>query len=265
MDYYLEALEKKLEELHNTIEKCKSELVNAPKGVVQVSAGHSGYQYYHSYKKGKKNMREYIKKKEEKLAYELAQCDYLRRVQSAAEVQVRELQKVKAQYIANKPENVFDKLNENRKHLVSSLYMTDENFIEEWLKDIPNSTNPYPIESEIYTNKGEHVRSKSERIIADELYRLGIPYKYEASLNLGGQTVVYPDFTVLHVKTRKTWYLEHLGMLDNEEYLQNTFSKMSQYIQNGIIPGKNLIITYEKSDSPLNTKNLEILLKEYLV
>ena len=158
-----------------------------------------------------------------------------------------------------------EKLNENRKHLVSSLYMSDESFIEEWLKDIPNSTNPYPIESEIYTNKGEHVRSKSERIIADELYRLGIPYKYEASLNLGGQTVVYPDFTVLNVKTRKTWYLEHLGMLDNEEYLQNIFSKMSQYIQNGIIPGKNLIITYEKSDSPLNTKNLEILLKEYLV
>lgn len=265
MDYYLEALEKKLEELHNTIERCKSELSDTPNGVVQVSVGHSGYQYYHFYQKGKKNVREYIKKKEEKLAYELAQCDYIRRVQATAELQIKELQKAKVRYMENRPENVFEKLNENRKHLVSPLYLSDERFIEEWKNAIPDSTNPYPIESEIYTNRGEHVRSKSERIIADELFRLGIPYKYEAALKLGGQTVVYPDFTILNVKKRETWYLEHLGMLDNEEYLQNTFNKMNHYIQQGIIPGKNLIITYEKSDSPLNTKNLEILLKEYLV
>lgn len=265
MDYYLEALEKKMKELQKLIETCKSELVNAPKGAVQVSTGHCGCQYYHSYQKGKKNVRKYIKKEDEKLAYELAQCDYLRRVQSAAEAQVRGLQKAKVQYMANEPEAVFEKLNEKRKHLVSSLYESDEEFIEKWLKEIPDSVNPYPIETEIYTNSGEHVRSKSERIIADELFRLGIPYKYEAVLKLEGKTIVYPDFTVLNVKTRKTWYLEHLGMLDKEEYMQNTFYKMNRYIQQGIIPGKNLIVTYEKSDSPLSTKTLDILIKTYLM
>ena len=264
MDYYLEALEKKMKELQELIENCKSDLGNAPKGTVQVSTGHCGCQYYHSYQKGKKNIRQYIKKEDEKLAYELAQGDYLRRVQSAAEAQMKRLKKAKDQYMENDPKAVFEKLNENRKHLVSSLYMSDEEFIEKWLNDISDEVNSYPIETEIYTNKGEHVRSKSERIIADELFRLGIPYKYEAALKLEGQTIVYPDFTVLNVKTRKTWYLEHLGMLDKEEYMQNTFYKMNRYIQQGIIPGKNLIITYEKSGSPLNTKNLDILLRAYL-
>ena len=36
MDYYLEALEKKMKELQKLIETCKSDLVNAPKGGVQV-------------------------------------------------------------------------------------------------------------------------------------------------------------------------------------------------------------------------------------
>ena len=39
-------------------------------------------------------------------------------------------------------------------------------------------------QTEFITNRGERVMSKSEKIIADELDRWGIPYKYEKPLPL---------------------------------------------------------------------------------
>jgi hypothetical protein len=41
------------------------------------------------------------------------------------------------------------------------------------------------------------------------LHRLQIPYKYEQALNLKKLGIVYPDFTLLHLKTRREIYLEH--------------------------------------------------------
>lgn len=52
----------------------------------------------------------------------------------------------------------------------------------------------------ILTNRGERVRSKSEKIIADCFFRKGIPYKYECPLYLKGLGIIYPDFTILSKK-----------------------------------------------------------------
>ena len=43
----------------------------------------------------------------------------------------------------------------------------------------------------ILTEKGERVRSKSEKIMADYFYRNGIDYKYECQLFLKGMGTVY--------------------------------------------------------------------------
>ena len=61
--------------------------------------------------------------------------------------------------------------------------------------------NPYPKTEELVTNNGEIVRSKSEKIIADLLFMLGIPYVYECPLDTPGGTI-YPDFTILDISTR---------------------------------------------------------------
>ena len=84
-------------------------------------------------------------------------------------------------------------------------------------------------QTEYYTNRGERVRSKSEKIIADELARQKIPYKYEKPLVLfvdGKQKQFFPDFTVLNKTTGKIIYLEHLGMMDNSYYYNNTLNKL---------------------------------------
>jgi len=85
------------------------------------------------------------------------------------------------------------------------------------------------------TERGEMVRSKSELLIADKLYSRKIPYQYEASLKLGSDTR-YPDFTIVDDNTGKTFYWEHLGMLEDPVYEERWRRKLELYKREGIIP-----------------------------
>ena len=126
----------------------------------------------------------------------------------------------------------------------------------------------YPIETDIYTNQGEHVRSKSEKIIADELFRLGIPYIYEAPLNLADKTniiTLHPDFTAMNKSSGKIYYIEHFGKMDDKEYISGAINKLDLYERNGILLGKNLIILHETKEFPLNVKVLQNYIEEFLV
>ena len=80
---------------------------------------------------------------------------------------------------------------------------------------------------EIITERGERVRSKSEKIIADKLYMLGIPYRYEYPLVLEGNITIYPDFAILRMPQREEVYLEHFGMMDDEDYVENVLMKLN--------------------------------------
>ena len=123
-------------------------------------------------------------------------------------------------------------------------------------------------QTEYYTNRGERVRSKSEKIIADELARQKIPYKYEKPLALfvdGKQKQFFPDFTVLNKTTGKIIYLEHLGMMDNSYYYNNTLNKLDIYEKNGLLIGKDILIFHESSRQPLNTRTIDDYINEFLL
>ena len=123
-------------------------------------------------------------------------------------------------------------------------------------------------QTEYYTNRGERVRSKSEKIIADELARQKIPYKYEKPLALfvdGKQKQFFPDFTVLNKTTGKIIYLEPLGMMDNSYYYNNTLNKLDIYEKNGLLIGKDILIFHESSRQPLNTKIINDYINEFLI
>ena len=73
---------------------------------------------------------------------------------------------------------------------------------------------------------------------------------------------IYTDFTILKMPERKEVYLEHFGMLDDEEYFEKMLIKLNTYEKNGIYLGINLFFTYETSRKPLNTKALNNQLRE---
>ena len=112
---------------------------------------------------------------------------------------------------------------------------------------------------EFYTAKGEQVRSKSEILIADTLYRKNIPYCYERPLEFPGAGRIHPDFTILRRSDRKEVYWEHLGMMDDPEYAANALMRIDLYERNGIFPGDRLILTHETGRQPLRTRLIEVL------
>jgi len=114
---------------------------------------------------------------------------------------------------------------------------------------------------EIYSDRGERVRSKSEKMIADKLFQLGIPYKYEAPLILEPIGRVYPDFTILNKASRKEIYWEHLGMMDNPEYAEKAVRKINTYESNGKLLGRDVILTFETMRYPLDMRRVEEMLR----
>ena len=117
----------------------------------------------------------------------------------------------------------------------------------------------------IITDRGERVRSKSEKIMADYFYRNGIFYKYERPLYLRGVGILYPDFTFLSPKTGGEIYWEHNGRMDDPVYARKAVNKILTYERNQIYAGEKLILTYETEQTVLSTRTIECMVEKYLV
>lgn len=105
------------------------------------------------------------------------------------------------------------------------------------------------------TVRGEIVRSISERTIADTLFRYDLDYKYEKALQLGN-AVIHPDFTIINPINGKTYYLEFLG-LNNEEYNKSWDFKLARFAENNISKENYLIVTV-----PEDLNNLDHIIKQ---
>lgn len=93
------------------------------------------------------------------------------------------------------------------------------------------------------TENGIWVRSKSEVIIANILFRSNIDFEYEEKLYYGNRKWKEPDFTVRY--NDKIWYWEHLGMLGDEKYNQHWQDKKKLYKKIGIFD--QVLITKESA------------------
>ena len=134
--------------------------------------------------------------------------------------------------------------------------------ITKWLSEPYVQSQNHPEHLVHKTYAGHMVRSKSEAMIANYLYTRNIPYRYECLLKLEGQEF-YPDFTILHPKTRKIWYYEHFGKMDDPEYVKKVSYKLRMYSRNGVFMSQNLIATFETEKSPLDIMQVEQLVQYY--
>ncbi len=123
------------------------------------------------------------------------------------------IQKYRACYPVVGVEEIYGNLHKARQKLIVPVKETMEEFVHNWEAVRYEGKGFRTDVPEFYTAKGERVRSKSEVIIADALYRKGIPYRYEYPLHLSGVGEIYPDFMVLNVRLRKEMYWEHFGRM----------------------------------------------------
>ena len=219
---------------------------------------------YQIYKKRNQSETKYLKKSELAIAAKLAQRDYEKQVIKSIEEELKGISKFVKSMPDKSYEDIYNYLSRGRKAIVTPIVLTDEQYAKAWQEEkfVGKKIEAGTVGFE--TQRGEIVRSKSEVIIADALYFAKIPYHYEKPIKIG-KRIIYPDFTVLNVKTRKEYYWEHLGMLDDEEYLNKSLLKLELYEQNNIREGENLILSRETRFHPLNTSSVKDKIKYYLL
>lgn len=247
-----------IEQLINELQVCLNESIE---GTLRVTHNHGSVQFYHNKKKGD-TKGEYIKKKDENIALRLAQQDYDRKFiqylmnkRTMLKNLLGSIKEISDKKIDDM--NIYNGLSVDRKKLVDSHIIDDITYKEEWIKDKYLGKGFTENDPEIITEKGERVRSKSEKLIADKLYMMDIPYRYECPITLYGIGKIYPDFTILKVESRKEVILEHFGMMDNPDYSDKAIKKINMLEKNGYNMGDNLLCTFETSKTPINMKNVE--------
>ena len=239
----------------------QQQLKNAPPGKLRISKNR-GIPRYFQVTEVKDTTGRYLTKENLELAGKLAEKDYLNKLLKEVKSELLDINNYLYNHKLSDLEDIYTFTNDYRKTLINPLILPDELYVQQWENESYES-NPYYEKDKIYpTKKGDLARTKSEVLLADMYYELGIPYRYEAQLRLKNGETKYPDFTLLDVKNKKIIYHEHLGLLDDSDYRYKNLKKLNEYRRSGIYPGKNLIITYEADGSPLNIKDIREMVKE---
>ena len=263
MEDYIKSMKNRMEDLKKAISAAQKAAPRFPEGRMRVSQTGKQVRFYHV-GKSDDSSGVYITKENRALVKALAQKDYNEKFLKKARAELSKLECSVRALSGASADIAYQTLDPRRSRLVTPYLITNDLYADRW-KSQPYKTNPYMPESKLYdTNNGEKVRSKTEAIIADMLLELGIPYRYEQELKLGGDAVRYPDFTLLEIKTRKEIYLEHFGLLDDEDYRNKCLHKLDEYRNNGIYLGKNLLITYESADCPFDIKGTRKMIRDLL-
>ena len=257
------SIEEQLKMIDDWIDQAEKAVKNKPEGLLIIGQRHSKTEWY--IKKG--NNLQYLPKTKEKLAKAMAQAQYARAFLKRAEEEKRTLARL-LELGAERSTGVmfhnlakpFERLSEGRKQLVKAYVLPDEDFAKAW-ESVPYEGKAFPENTpEIYTERGERVRSKSEKMIADKLYSLGVHYRYEYPVVIRGVGTIFSDFTLLDLSERANITLEHFGLMDDPEYVKSALWKIDTFGKNGFEPGWDILFTFESREHPIDMKHFEKLI-----
>lgn len=243
LDDIIDKTEKRIRQ-NNTLEKRK----------VRFSKQKYGYQYYWGNPDGK---RVYVKSADLEAVRKKLQLDYDKELSGVVRSLRLKIEHFIKLYDMNVITDVYDRLCDARKEMVTPVVLSDKEFIEEWKRTHEGEKNTFPEKGQYLTNKGEYVRSKTEKILADLFYKLEIPYVYEPKYELTAGGVLFPDFALLNVEQRKTIYWEHFGLVTDGEYAIKSLSKLGAYEKSGLSIGDTLLFSMESEAFPLDIKQVE--------
>lgn len=219
----------------------------------------NSYKYFHAYKVDSILHRKYISKDNLELASKLANKKYYEDLIKILEKRIFQFDDILKDYQETEIEDLYNNYHQGIKNIVIPITPTYEIELSKFKSKKRSYLNYLNENNKFMTNKGEYVRSKSEKIIADLLTDFGLEYIYESSLELNDITI-YPDFTIFHPTKRVEIYWEHFGRIDNEDYLRKTYNKILNYELNGYMRNDRLIVSYELNND-LNIQWIHKLIK----
>ena len=259
----LENAKSKKDELARIAATLQKQLKSAPKGNLCVSKSHKSFQY-HMTKEGNPNKKLYLNKSKRDIAIALAQRDYNKKLLAVLKENLVCLNNFTKTYKPQKLQECYTKLPMARKKLITPLFISDTEYANQWQNKEYEHKKDAP-DGRLLTMKNEPVRSKSEIIIANLLNAHNIPYHYEYPVHIKSSGTFHVDFLCLNPRTRQEFYWEHCGKMDDPDYTSSMTQRISSYAKAGIIIGKNLILTMETAQTPLNTKEAELMITTFLV
>ena len=234
------------------------ELLSLPEGELKIYPNNGTYRWYLVNGSG----RTYIPQKNKKLAEKLTYRKFLKLKREV----IRE-EKASCYNVLNSFNGAVDNLQAFLQDKRYAQFLKEDNinktcqvFDKDWANQKYNTNPNYLGQLTYICPSGNYVRSKSEVFIDMVLSQHGIPFRYECELEIG-KLKFYPDFTIMNPMTGEILYWEHFGKMDDEEYAKNAFSKMKKYYEVGIVPGRNLIITFETKARPFSIFDAEQALK----
>ena len=125
-----------------------------------------------------------------------------------------------------------------------------------WASDYERPADFYESGLKSMNSDGGRMRSKGEIIIASRLEHFGIPYRYESVISESAISRV-PDFVIKRPRDGKIFYWEHLGLVNDREYMASNSRKFDEYERAGIVPWDNLIVTYDQADGGIDVKKID--------
>ncbi|MBQ0165917.1 MAG: hypothetical protein KBT02_02260 [Treponema sp.] len=229
-------------------------------GRLKISANHGRSQFYLVHN-GK---RKYLKKGLMPLIRQYAQKGYEQRLLKKIAPWLETLEDMRTAITAGDPVlQTQQALYPARKELIELIHVPDSAFVAAW-KAVPFSKMAVDSD-EFRTDNGEFVRSKSELIIANELFKAGVPYRYEYPVVIAEtKKQLRPDFFCLNVRTRQQFAWEHFGMMQKPDYQDKAFDKIQLYRMHKVMPDCEFICTQENLSRPLNVTYVKYLIKTYL-
>ena len=242
----------------------------------------------------------YLGESKKKEISRLAQKRYLRELRNAAKREIVQLEKCLRVLDSDKGSitdinEVYETLPEALKPFVKPLSLSDDDYAARWQEgNLVVKRKKIHAEDDYHkykTMRGDFVGSKSEAIIADRLFANGIPYHYEVAFtpeaeaetsrpvfDMYGRLVgfesldadpfardtLHPDFYVLNKRTRKAYYWEHLGRLNDPKYCTENLNRLVRIIDAGYTIGEEILITHETSQKPLRLESIDGIIDKYL-
>lgn len=171
-------------------------------------------------------------------------------------------------------ELVYTALTRSRDHMVLLIEGQDATTLYDWTRPERSETArrntnlfcaavrqrtdsaPYATHLIHRTQKGHMVRSKSELVIANMLFSMGIEYEYERVIQgTSSSGRLRPDFSFADAAGDLILW-EHVGMLGRDEYREGWEWKQAWYDANGFSLGERLFTTADDERGGLNSETV---------
>lgn len=255
--------ERRLERLH---EQLTERLRNTPEGRIRINRNGPHIKWRRVFDEKPERRSEPISKKEISFAAQLASKELLLGELDDLEAKITCIRSCINSYPGgDSRRTVFQDAEIRRLAAFSGIEgMTGNSELNrEWSSAAFECSNEHPENKVIPTKARIMVRSKSEAMIANALTDAQLPFRYEQALMISGIRT-YPDFTVLCPDgSGNVIYWEHFGMMDVPAYAQMMRAKLSAYMEAGILPGKDLIMTFESKNNVPDLLYIEMLISYY--